>query len=123
MGETVKGGFFSDLWTVRCGGRLLFADATRIAESFDRITACPTTLGGHAAMASLLHVGRDLAAKRDALRVGFEQNREAHAGASVVGDVLIARFVSPGGSALRRGLIPALVSLRDPRPLPRFWSC
>src|SRR3546814_18134935 len=74
-------------------------------------------------MASLLHVGRDLAAKRDALRVGFEQNREAHAGASVVGDVLIARFVSPGGSALRRGLIPAIVSLRDPRPLPRYWSC
>src|SRR3546814_352355 len=61
MGETVKGGFFSDLWTVRCGGRLLFADATRIAESFDRIPACPTTLGVHAAMrAEERRVGKEV---------------------------------------------------------------
>src|SRR3546814_2682809 len=105
MGETVNSGSFSDLWTVRRGGSLLYADAMWIAEPFGRTTACSTTLGGHAAMASLLHVGRDLAAKRDALRAGFAQGGGTLAGASVVGDVLVARIVAPGGNALRRLLI------------------
>jgi urease accessory protein len=123
MGETVNDGFFSDLWTIRRGGSLLYADAMRIAEPFGRTTACSTTLGGHAAMASLLHVGRDLAAKRDALRAGFAQGGGALAGASVVGDVLIARIVAPGGNTLRRLLMVALGSLRDRRSLPRNWFC
>src|SRR3546814_18434147 len=86
MGETVNSGSFSDLWTVRRGGSLLYADAMWIAEPFGRTTACSTTLGGHAAMASLLHVGRDLAAKRAALRAGFAQGGGTLAGARAVGD-------------------------------------
>jgi urease accessory protein len=123
MGETVNCGSFLDLWTIRRGDRLLFADAIRIAEPFNAITACPTTLGGRAAMASLVHVGQALDLKRDALRAGFESSEEALAGASVVGDVLVAKIVAPGGLALRRALIPALAALREPRPLPRLWSC
>jgi urease accessory protein len=123
MGETVNDGFFSDLWTVRRGGSLLYADAMRIAEPFGQTTACSTTLGGHAAMASLLHVGRDIAAKRDALRVGFAQSEGVLAGAGVVGDVLTARIVAPSGNTLRRLLMVALGSLRDRRPLPRNWFC
>lgn len=123
MGETVNDGFFSEFWTISRDGRLLFADATRIAESFAAITACSATLGCRTAMASLLHVGRDPVAKRDALRTRFAQSAEAIAGASVVGDVLIAKIVAFSGSALRRALIPALACLRDPRPLPRLWSC
>src|SRR3546814_13830545 len=84
MGETVNSGSFSDLWTVRRGGSLLYADATWIAEPLGRTTACSTTLGGHAAMASLLHVVRDLAAKREALRGGCEPGGGKTAGATVV---------------------------------------
>lgn len=123
MGETVNSGSFSDLWTVRRGGSLLYADAVRIAEPFGRTVACSTTLGGHAAMASLMHVGRELAAKRDALRASFAQGGGALAGASVVGDALIVRIVAPGSSALRRLLIVALGPLRDRRTLPRNWLC
>ncbi|HET6630253.1 MAG TPA: urease accessory protein UreD [Woeseiaceae bacterium] len=123
MGETVNSGTFSDLWTVRRGDSLLYADAMRIAEPFGRTVACSTTLDRHAAMASLLHVGRDLAAKRDALRAGFAQDYGALAGASVVGDVLIARIVAADGNTLRRLLIAALGPLRDRRSLPRNWFC
>lgn len=123
MGETVNSGSFSDVWTVRRGGSLLYADAMRIAEPFRRTTACSTTLAGHAAMASVIHVGRDLAAKRDALRVSFAQAGGVIAGASVIGDVLVVRIVAPGSSVLRRLLIAALGSLRDRRTLPRNWLC
>jgi urease accessory protein len=123
MGETVNCGSFSDFWTIRRGDRLVFADATRIASPFGGITACPTTLGGRAAMASLVHVGHALGLKRDTLRAVFETSEDALGGASVIGDVLIVKIVASGGRALRRALIPALASLRDQRPLPRLWSC
>lgn len=123
MGEVVNDGSFSDFWTIRRGESLVFADALRIAEPFGGTTACPTVLGGRTAMASLVHAGHDLVRKRDALLACFAKAGEALAGASVVGEILVARVVATGGSALRRALIPALASLRHPRPLPRLWFC
>lgn len=119
MGEVVTEGAFADFWTVRRGPNLVFADATRIAE----FQANPATLGGHAAMASLLHVGPDAAGKRAALRAAFGEGEDVRAGASLVGEILVARIVASGGAALRRVLVAALAILRDARPLPRLWSC
>lgn len=123
MGEVVNDGAFADFWTVRHGARLVFADATRIAEPFARTRVCPTTLSGNAAMASVVHVGPDLTAKRDALRAVFDDRQGAWAGASIVGDVLVARIVATGGLPLRMALVAALAILRDSRRLPRLWSC
>jgi len=121
MGETVKSGFLSDFWTVRRDGRLLFADAVRMSGPLNQIAACPSSMGSHIAMASLIHVGRRIEAKRDALRARFSENEGSVAGASVVGDVLVARMVAASGHTLRGVLIPALGCLRDGRPLPRNW--
>jgi urease accessory protein len=122
MGESVKKGFFREFWTVHRGERLVFADAMRIAEPFDRTLACSTTLRGCVAMACLVHVGEDLEVKRDALRTRFADRDGSTGGASVIDGVLVARIVASSGSALRSALIPALVSLRE-RPLPRNWFC
>ena len=101
MGETVKSGGMLDFWTIRQDDRLLFADAMRISEPFDQTVACPTTLDGNFAFASLVHVGQGLDAKRDLLRAGFSTTNKAIAAASVVGGVLVARIVAPSGTALR----------------------
>ncbi len=119
MGEIVTEGVFADFRAVRRGADLIFADATRIAE----FLANPAALGGHPAMASLLHIGPDVARKREALRAAFDEGEDAWAGASLIGEVLVARIVASGGAALRRMVIPALAVLRDARPLPRLWSC
>lgn len=123
MGETVQSGFLSDFWTVRRGGQMLFADATRIADPFGEITAHAATLGGNVGLATLIHIGRDLEPKRDSVRAILADARSATAGASIVGDVLVARFVASGIMPLRRILIPALAILREDRPLPRLWTC
>ena len=123
MGETIRSGFVRDCWTVRRDGRLLFADAMRIAEPFDEAMACSTTLCGGGAMATLVHVGRDLEAKRDALRDVFAEDRGSLAGASIVNDVLVARIVASSGRALRSTLVAALSVLREQRTLPRNWLC
>jgi urease accessory protein len=121
MGERLIHGAFSDFWTIHRDGRLIFADGTRIGEGFEQTMANPATLGGEVALASLVHVGPDLAGKRDALRAGFAGGADVRAGASVVGDVLVARMVAPGGSGLRHALVAALGSLRHPRATPRLW--
>jgi urease accessory protein len=123
MGEVVTEGRFSDFWSVRRGARLVFADATRIDGVFATTIANPAALGGHSSIASLMHVGRDLPAKRDALRERFAHVVDGQAGASVVGEILVGRIVAAGGSALRKVLVAALAILRDSRPLPRLWSC
>jgi urease accessory protein len=123
MGEIVTDGSYADLRIVRRDARLLFVDATRIVEAFRQARDCPALLGRHVALATLIHVGPNSAAKRDALRARFADNVATQAGASVVGEVLVARIVAAGGSALRPVLIAALAILRDARPLPRLWSC
>lgn len=123
MGERLTHGFFSDLWTIRLDGRLIYADATRMGDAFGQTAAYPTALDGHAAMTSMVHVGPGLAAKRDALRSAFAACEGVRAGASVVGGVLVARIVAAGGRELRRALVGAVESLRHPRPMPRLWFC
>ena len=123
MGELVTGGSFYDFRTIRRDTCLIFADATRMANAFGHARSCPSMLGDYAAMANLVYIGPDLAAKRDALRAGFADCAHAQAGASVIGEVLSARIVATGGSALRRVLMTALTVLRDARPLPRLWTC
>ncbi|MGV8940732.1 MAG: urease accessory protein UreD [Lysobacter sp.] len=123
MGERLVHGAYSDFWAVRRDGRLIYADATRFGAGFDQAMAYATTLGGNAALASVIHVGPDLAGKRDALRAVFSGTSQVRAGASVAGDVLVARMVAPGGSGLRRALAAALCSLRHSHVTPRLWSC
>lgn len=123
MGEHVKRGHLSDRWTIRRAGRLMFADAIRMVDRFESSTACPTTLRSNCAMASIVHVGRDIEAKRDALRALFSRVEGAIAGTSAIHEVLVSRVVAPDGRLLRQCVIPALSVLRDGRPLPRNWLC
>lgn len=123
MGETVTSGFFSDFWTIRRDDRLIFADATRIADDFGKTINHATTLGSRAAMSTIIHVGKDLDAKRDAIRSGFAEVEHVAAGVSIVGDVLVVRIAAEKGISLRHAMIPALAILRYPRVLPRLWTC
>lgn len=123
MGEVLSDGGLSDFWTVYRHGRLLYADAIRIAEPVPAALGSPTTLKDMRAFATLLHVGKDMISKRDAMRAGFDLAPENPAGASIIGDVLVARMAAPLGASLRNSLIPALACLRAPLPLPRLWSC
>lgn len=122
MGETIRNGLLCDFWTVQLDGRLLFADALRIVEPFHATLASAPALRGCTAMASLVHVGKDLEAKRDALRSAFSAGHGS-AAASIVNGVLLARIVAANSRALRATLIAGLDTLRDRRPLPRNWLC
>lgn len=123
MGETVRNGFLSDFWTIHRDGQLLFADALRIAEPFSSTMDGRGALRAAVAIASIVHAGADLAAKRDAIRCAWADAADARAGASVIDSLLVARVAAGSAAALRRLVVPALELLRDGRPLPRNWFC
>lgn len=122
MGETVTSGHLSDLWTVRRGGRLIFADALRLADPFPACTGHPATLDGNRAMATIIHAGEGLGALCDSIREHFAGLCNAIAGAGIVNGILLVRIVAGDAMALRRAMIPALSVLRDGRAVPRLWN-
>jgi len=116
MGESVGKGHLRDRISLRREGRLLWQDMTRldgdIATQLDR----PGVAAGARAVATLFAVG--LNSRLDALRAALAG---AHAGASVMDDVLLARVLAPDAAALRKIMVHALAALR-PGPLPRVWQ-
>ena len=123
MGEALGSGLVSDFWTIRRDGQLLFADAVHLSEPLAATMACPSTLHAGLAMATILHVGAGIEAKRDTLRSVLGERKEARAGVSVVGGVLVVRIVAWSGAALRALLVSALGPLRGGCALPRNWFC
>jgi urease accessory protein len=121
MGEDVRRGACRDVWRVRRDGALVFADAFQvdgaIAEALDR----PATLDGARAVAMLLYVAPDAAARMDEARA-LLQTVGSVAGASTWNGVLLVRAMAGDGQTLHRAIAPVAEALSG-RPLPRVWQC
>jgi urease accessory protein len=117
MGERLTGFGFVDEWRVRRDGRLVHAEALRLAGPTGGLGR-PARLGGARAVASVLLAGAeaaDLVAPLRRLLVG-------EAGASLVRPgVLAVRMLAPDGYDLRRRLLPVLELLRG-AALPGMWK-
>ena len=117
MGETVRSGLLQDRWRVRRAGVLVFADALLLRGDIALTLARAGIAGGAGAMASVLYVGPDAAARLTDLR----QLMPATAGCSLIRDgVLFARMLAGDGFDLRRMLIPMVEYLSN-GPLPKVW--
>lgn len=117
MGEVVHDLSFRDRWDVRQGGRLVFADALRVAGDAAAVFDRPGVAGGARALAGVLYAGPDAAARLDPVRAVLP----ATAGASLVRDgLLFLRVLAADGFLLRRDLIPAL-ELLGGAALPKVW--
>lgn len=116
MGEILRSGSLRDRISLRRDGALLWQDSTRldgdIAAQLDR----PGIAAGARAMASIFATG--MAERLDDLRAALTG---AHAGASLTGEVLLARILAPDAATLRRIVAKTLAVLR-PGPLPRVWQ-
>jgi urease accessory protein len=117
-GETVSTGSFTDSWRIRRDGKLIFADAARIAGDIDAVAAGPAVLAGMKAVATVV-CGAPGAEERlaDARAV---LDPLPTAGASAMPGLLICRLVAADDRALRARLVP-LLNLLAGRALPRVW--
>jgi len=126
MGETVTDCRLAERWSIRREGRLVHAEALRIAGDVRAATQGPATLAGARALATLVHVGPPAMAEAALARARACLEPEAAprgvaAAASLKAGVLVLRFLAAGHAPLRAALAGFLATFRD-APCPRVWS-
>jgi urease accessory protein len=122
-GERFQRGLWQDRWRLRRGGRLVWADAMQV-EGLDTIDH-PAGFDGAAAHAMALYVG-------PGAKNWLEPARELAKGCSraavtVMGNVLLARFLDSDAASVRRALAQYIAGMRAaiadlPARAPRLWQ-
>lgn len=126
-GETYRTGVLADRWRIRRDGRLLWADAFRLAGDIADLAGRAPLLAGARAVATLLFAGPDPEHWRDRLRqVALPDG--VRCGIGALPGLVIVRLLSEAPSALRRSLALLLADLRmaalgRAQPWPKMWSC
>lgn len=121
MGEDVRTVRLADRWTVRREGRLVYADALRLAGDTRAILSGGATGRGARAFATVLVVDPEADAALEPVRACLDGIEGVEAGASAFDGLLAVRLLANDGRALRRVLEPLLTTLVR-GPLPRVWS-
>lgn len=121
MGESVSTLVLTDRWRVWREGRLVYADGISMQGDVARLLARGAVAGGGIAIASLVLLAPDAAARLEAVRAQLAAC-EGEAAASAFGGILSLRFLAPTGQVLRRDLERVILTLRA-RPMPRVWTC
>lgn len=119
-GEVMGDGAVHDRWRVKRGGRLIFADAVRLAGDIAEQLAAPVVAGGGRAAALLLDVSPNAADRLEAVRGALGQAR-SYCGASAWNGMLSVRFLGPDASSVRADIV-TVVEFLARRPLPRVWQ-
>ncbi|MGO8920125.1 MAG: urease accessory protein UreD [Stellaceae bacterium] len=122
-GERLTYGLLQESWRIRCGGRLVWADALRLDGDIGRLLAAPAGLAGAGALATALYIGEDAADQLAAARALAEADG---GGATLVNGVLLARFLAPRAEVVRGAVARYVAGLRHaaaglPAALPRLW--
>jgi urease accessory protein len=117
MGEVMAQGLFADRWCVRRGGRLVFADSTRLDGAIaTKLATLACTAGGIAIATVLVAPGDD--ATTSAVRALGEQFN-GDVGISAWNGIAVARLCAKNGALLRHDLILMLAALKT--AVPRLW--
>lgn len=130
-GETLTRGRVGDGWRVHVGGRLVWTDLFRIDGDLSRPFGRGGCLAGAAALATLVYVGEDasalLAQARALIGDDAAASTTVRAGATVVGGVLVVRWLAWDARRLRAAFALVWTALRRQAggleaAMPRIWT-
>lgn len=128
MGEKFTRGRLRDRWFVRRGGKLAWADALMLDGDIPAAMRSPTGFAGATALGTAILLSPKPSDSLELARGLLESCPDAvRAGASLVGEVLIARFLAGDGAALRAAFGAFWKGLRAgacglPERLPTIWQ-
>lgn len=118
-GEVMGQSLLHDVWRVRRGGRLLWADAQRLDGDIAELLARPALGGGARAVGFALLVSDGAEDMLDAVRETLS-NARSLAAASALPGAIVVRLVASVPEGLRADMLRVLERLEG-RPAPRVW--
>lgn len=125
-GERLTHGLVRDAWRVRVDGRLAWAEALHMdGTDVARCLEAPAGFAGARAYATALYVGPDAGERLDLARALVAQEG-VRAGATMCGQVLVARWLGDEPAAVRGAFETFWAGFRAgvndlPARLPRLW--
>jgi urease accessory protein len=121
--ESIGDGRFSDVWRIRRGGRLVYADSLSLHGALSEQLARAAIGGGARAMATLLDVSPSAEGRLDSARAILDAAaiEGVEAATSAWNGHLVMRFLSRAPDALRIVAQRVLTAYRGV-PLPRVWQ-
>ncbi|MBX3567950.1 MAG: urease accessory protein UreD [Rhizobiaceae bacterium] len=122
MGERVRQGLFRDRWRVRVGGGLVHAEDFAIGPDVETQLGWTATLGGAAAMATVLLISSGVEALVDPARAIIGDEGGVSAWTVAGSGKLLARLYAVDSYLLRKRLMPLLALLNEGAALPKAWS-
>jgi urease accessory protein len=121
MGEASVAASLRDSWRIVLGGRLAFADDTRLDIAGPALD-CAAIGAGARAVATVFATAPNIDARLPDLRAAIERESDGvEAGASAFDGVIAARLISPSPGRLRAAVIASILALGAPKP-PRLWQ-
>ncbi|WP_297583736.1 urease accessory protein UreD [Devosia sp.] len=121
MGEDARDAVLRDNWRIHRNGRLLHAEATRLSGAGPERDSI-ALLDGCRAFATIVHIARNADRAEGivkTLRAAMPIDQAI--AASSVAERVVIRAMAPTGLALRRLIVPILVTLTGAGALPRLW--
>lgn len=119
-GERFRSGMMIDQWRVSIGGRMAFAEATRLEREMLARSQRPGGLGNAPFMATLLLAGEGAADRLAAIRQALVAEPSVMAAATAHSGLVFARLLSEDDVAQRRVFLSAIrAASGDDLPLPR----
>jgi len=124
-GELLRCGHLHDSWAIRLGGRLAWADRTRLDGDLRQALDRPFGFGGAVGMTTILHAGPATASFLPRARE-LVASVPVEGGATLVGGLLLIRLLARDGAGLRDAAAHLTMALRHEitgmRPIPpRVW--
>lgn len=121
--ERIREGLFEDVWRIRRGGRLVYADTLRFEGPIADLLARPAIGRGAGAVATLLDLSPGAEGRLDEARAHLEANavEGVEAGASAWNGHLAIRLLAPDIGSLRQ-VATRVLSAHRGEAMPRVWQ-
>ncbi len=120
-GESLGDGYFSDRWRIRRGGRLVFAENTRLEGELSALLARTAIANGARATATMVLICPEAEERLEPAREALADDA-ATCALSAWNGMLVARLLSRDAQSLRAALGRLISHLRG-APMPRVWQC
>ncbi len=125
MGETIQNGFLREAWRIERAGRPVWIDILELNGDIATRLAAPFGMAGARCAATAVYAGNDAAAKLETARAFLPQS--GISGATLVNDVLIARWLGQETAEIRTSFAEFWKNFRAevfarPARMPVLWQ-